>query len=65
MMDSEFEDAPDALDDPTALNWWWEHTGSRRRAPRITGVLGRLANRWGVLPRLVPHFALIAHRGDA
>jgi hypothetical protein len=51
------------LDDPTAFSWWLENRALGRN--RIPAAVWKQAFRAGIVPRLVPHFAVTARAGSA
>lgn len=50
------------LDEPTAFDWWWDRRTGQRGRERVAMALAKRAFRWGLLPRVVPHLAVVAHR---
>lgn len=50
------------LDEPTAFDWWWDRRTGQSGRERVGLALAKRAFRWGLLPRVVPHLAVLAHR---
>jgi hypothetical protein len=51
------------LDDPAAFDWWLARKKAHGSTRRMPSAILKHAFRVGLLPRLVPHFAVVARRG--